>query len=184
MDASYIGWIALGISFSSGAVFYYLVRRWMKGILTVEAENNPKIERGFDIDGFLDLVCTRLDENAPGLVGVVINPLASQFWSSRPPTIRSAFFSLLYGELKEKLEGGAKVNPHDAATLLQMHNRARYFTNGAGDIPQWETDQRWPTLEEQCDHLIEVARRRQQKKLLDFVSEVQVETPEPVKRKM
>ncbi|WP_180882273.1 hypothetical protein [Stenotrophomonas maltophilia] len=184
MVASYIGLIALGISFSSSAVFCFLVRRWMKGVLPVEAESNPRIERDFDIDGFLDLVCTRLDENAPGLVDVEMDPIVAQFWSSRPPTIRSAFYSLLYGKFKEKLEAGAKVNPHDAATLLQIHSRARYFTNGAGDIPQWETDQRWPTLDEQCDHLIEVARRRQQKKLLDVVSEVQVETPEPVKRKM
>ncbi|HFJ9612650.1 TPA: hypothetical protein ACG4NT_000073 [Stenotrophomonas maltophilia] len=156
----------------------------MKGVLPVEAESNPRIERDFDIDRFLDLVCSRLDESAPSFVGVGMNPHTGHFLSFRPPTMRSALLSLLYGELKEKLEGGSKINPHDAATLLQIHSRARYFTNGAGDIPQWETDQRWPTLEEQRDHLIEVARRRQQKKLLAVVSEVQVETPEPVKRKM
>ncbi|XGB22878.1 hypothetical protein KX924_09020 [Streptomyces sp. II-2-2-2] len=182
MEASYIGLIALGISFSSGAVFCFLVRRWMKRI--VETDDYPMMERHFDIDGFLDLVCSRLDESAPSLVGVEMNPHTGKFLSSRPERLRSVFLSTVYGELKEKLEGGSKINPHDAATLLQMHNRARYFTNGAGDIPQWETDQRWPTLEEQCEHLIEVARRRQQKKLLDVVSEVQSKTPAPGKRKM
>ncbi|MBK0052969.1 hypothetical protein [Stenotrophomonas sp. S39] len=179
MDASYIGWLAMGVGCVASAVFYTWLSRWVEEAIhfhngTVEVtDNNHKITKGFDVDVFLDLACSRLDESALGLECLTAHP-----------SIARSVFSLHRYDLLTKLERGAQINPHDTATLLQMHNQARFFGDGSGDIPDWVASNRWPTYEEQRDHLIEDLRRRQQKNLMAAVSDVQSEMTSTVKRKM
>jgi hypothetical protein len=179
MDASYIGWLAMSVGCVASAFFYIWLRKWSREVLEDSVQpasvcvQSAMSENPFDADALLDLACSRLDESAPGL----------DYLNAHPAICRSVFHPHRF-ELRKELDSGAGINPHDTATILQMLNQARYFADGSGDIPQWVEGNRWPTHEEQRDHLIEVVRRRQQRNLMSAVSGVQSETPSPVKRKM
>ncbi|EKT4439521.1 hypothetical protein QEK83_000114 [Stenotrophomonas maltophilia] len=121
----------------------------------------------------LMLAFNNLDENAPEY-----NCLRAHY-----AIVRSGFHIHQHG-LQKSLESGAKINPYDAATLLQMHGQAMYFGDATCDPPKWVSDKRWPTHQEQCHHLIDVVRRRQLSKLQEAISELQSDVEAPVKRRM
>jgi len=121
----------------------------------------------------LELACNNMDDNAPRL----------DYLGAPQAIVRSVFHSH-QSELHERLENGAKINPYDAATLLQMHSHALYFGDGSCDPPKWVSDNRWPTHQQQCDHLIDVVRRRQRGKLQDAISDVQHDVEAPAKRRI
>lgn len=179
MDASYMGWLALGVSCVSSACFGIWLRKWTRGVLEYSSGSvavsaqSAKSENVFDEDTLLDLACSRLDESAS----------CFDYLNAHPAISRSVFYPHRF-ELHKELESGAGINPHNVASLLQMHNQARYFSDESGDIPHWVAGNRWPTYEEQRDHLIDVVRRRRQRNLMVAVSDVQSEMPSPVKRKM
>ncbi|HEL4163167.1 hypothetical protein [Stenotrophomonas maltophilia] len=189
MDAIYIWWLAMGVGCVASAFFYIWLRKWSREILedSVQPVNvctqSAISEKPFDADTLLDLACSRLDESASCLGVINLNPDIVKYLSAHQAIARSVFYPHLQ-ELYENLEGGALINPDEAATLLQMHNQSRYFGDGSGDIPQWVSDNRWPAFEEQRDHLIDVVRRRQQRNLMSAVTDVQTEITSPVKRKM
>lgn len=189
MDASYIGWLAMGVGCVASAFFYFWLRKWSREVLEYSVQpvevcaQSAVSEKPFHADALLDLACSGLDESASCLGVINLNPYIVKYLSAHQAIARFASYPPLH-ELYENLEGGALINPDEAAMLLQMHNQSRYYGDGSGDIPQWVADNRWPTHEEQRDHLIDVARRRQQRNLMSAVSGVQSETPSPVKRKM